>query len=209
MEMEFFIDPSRCIGCQACVHACTECDSHRGQSMVHLDFIDRSASPQTAPVVCMHCEDPACARVCPADAIKVTAEGVVQSALTERCIGCSNCVLACPFGVPKYMIAADQMMKCDLCYDRTSVGKKPMCASVCPSEALFYGAREEVLKRRQEKPVSDFVFGRQVVKTKVSLMVSPEARHLELDVASFIRSPQLGLLPSGEKEGMRGLGAQE
>ena len=157
--------------------------------MVHLDFIDRSASPQSAPVVCMHCEEPTCARVCPADAIKVTAEGVVQSALSERCIGCSNCVLACPFGVPKYVIAADQMMKCDMCYDRTSIGKKPLCATVCPSEALFYGAREEVLKRRQEKPISDFVFGRQVVKTKVSLMVSPETKRLELDVASFIGEP--------------------
>ena len=187
MDMEFFIDPSRCIGCHACVHACSECDSHRGQSMVHLDFIDRSASPQTAPVVCMHCEDPACARVCPADAIKVTAEGVVQSALTERCIGCSNCVLACPFGVPKVVIAADQMMKCDLCYDRTSVGKKPMCATVCPSEALFYGSREELMRRRREKPINDFVFGQKEVKTKVSLMVSPETERLELDVASFIR----------------------
>lgn len=188
MDMEFFIDPSRCIGCHACVHACSECDSHRGQSMVHLDFIDRAASPQTAPVVCMHCEDPACARVCPADAIKVTAEGVVQSALAERCIGCSNCVLACPFGVPKYVIAADQMMKCDMCYDRTSVGKKPMCATVCPSEALFYGSREELMRRRQEKPIGDFVFGHQAVKTKVSLMVSPETKQLELDVASFIRA---------------------
>ena len=154
--------------------------------MVHLEFVERSSSPQTTPVVCMHCEDPACARVCPADAIKVTAEGVVQSALTERCIGCSNCVLACPFGVPKYVIAADQMMKCDLCYDRTSVGKKPMCATVCPSEALFYGSREELMRRRQEKPINDFVFGQKEVKTKVSLMVSPETERLELDVASFI-----------------------
>jgi len=186
MDMEFFIDPSRCIGCHACVHACSECDSHRGQSMVHLEFVERSSSPQTTPVVCMHCEDPACARVCPADAIKVTAEGVVQSALTERCIGCSNCVLACPFGVPKYVIAADQMMKCDLCFDRTSVGKKPMCATVCPSEALFYGSREELMRRRREKPINDFVFGQKEVKTKVSLMVSSETERLELDVASFI-----------------------
>ena len=187
MDMEFFIDPSRCIGCQACVHACTECDTHRGESMVHLDFVERSASPQTSPVVCMHCEDPACARVCPADAIKVTEEGIVQSALAERCIGCSNCVLACPFGVPKYVIAADQMMKCDMCYDRTSVGKKPMCATVCPSEALYYGSREEILRRRPEKPINSFVFGRHKVKTKISLMVRPETAELDLDVASFMQ----------------------
>jgi Fe-S-cluster-containing dehydrogenase component len=187
MEMEFFIDPSRCIGCRACVEACSECDSHRGTSMVHLDFVERAVSPQTAPVVCMHCEDPACARVCPADAIKVTEEGIVQSSLSERCIGCSNCVLACPFGVPKYVVAADQMMKCDMCYDRTSVGKKPMCATVCPSEALYFGSREELQKKRRETAITSFVFGQHRVKTKVSLMVDGKTEQLNLDVASFIR----------------------
>jgi Fe-S-cluster-containing dehydrogenase component len=187
MEMEFFIDPSRCIGCHSCVEACSECDSHRGTSMVHLEFVERAVSPQTTPVVCMHCEDPACARVCPADAIKVTEEGIVQSSLAERCIGCSNCVLACPFGVPKYNIAADQMMKCDMCYDRTSVGKKPMCATVCPSEALYFGTREELQRKRREAPINSFVFGQHKVKTKVSLMVDRHTDHLELDVASFMR----------------------
>ena len=186
MDLEFFIDPSRCIGCRACVEACSECDSHKGTSMVHLEFVEREFSPQTTPVVCLHCEDPACARVCPADAIKVTEDGVVQSALAERCIGCSNCVLACPFGVPKYIVAADQMMKCDMCYDRTSVGKKPMCATVCPSGALYFGPREEIERQRREVPISSFGFGAHRVKTKVSLMVDPHTEHLDLDVASFI-----------------------
>ncbi len=70
--------------------------------MIHLDFVDRGATTQTVPMVCMHCEDPTCAEVCPADAIKQNEDGIVQSALKPRCIGCSNCVLACPFGVPKY-----------------------------------------------------------------------------------------------------------
>ena len=73
-------------------------------------------------MVCMHCEDPTCARVCPADATKQTEEGIVQSALKPRWIGCSNCVLACPFGVPKYMAEIDQMMKCDMRTDRTAEG---------------------------------------------------------------------------------------
>ena len=34
--------PSRCIGCQACVNACAECETHRGMSMIHFDFIDRA-----------------------------------------------------------------------------------------------------------------------------------------------------------------------
>ena len=99
--LEFFIDPGRCIGCQACVQACTECDTHKGQSMIQLDYVDRGHSTQTAPVVCMHCDSPTCAEVCPADAIKRTEDGIVQTARKPRCIACNNCVLACPFGVPE------------------------------------------------------------------------------------------------------------
>ena len=136
-DLEFFIDPSRCIGCQACVQACGECDTHRGTPMIHLDYVDRPTGVQTTPVVCMHCEDPTCAKVCPADAIKQDDNGVVLSAASPRCVSCSNCTLACPFGVPKQQIEMQLMMKCDMCYDRTSVGKKPMCATVCPSPVSY------------------------------------------------------------------------
>ena len=122
-------------------------------------------------MVCMHCEDPTCAQVCPADAIKQTEEGIVQSALKPRCIGCSNCVLACPFGVPKYVADFDQMMKCDMCTDRTSEGLTPMCASVCPSEALWYGTIEEFRDTRRGSLFRDFLFGRQQVRTKVYTVI--------------------------------------
>ena len=171
MGTTLFIDPGRCIGCQACVQACTECDTHRGESMIHLEYVNRRESVQTVPVVCMHCEQPTCAEVCPADAIKQTEDGIVQSSLKPRCIGCSNCVLACPFGVPKYMAEIDQMMKCDMCTDRTSEGLKPMCASVCPSEALWYGTLEEYRQARTGSLLRDFFFGRQEVRTKVYTVV--------------------------------------
>ena len=135
---EFYVDPSRCIGCQSCVEACEECETHRGVSMINFDYLDRHETASTAAYVCWHCEEPTCAMVCPADAIKVGEDGVVRSALKPRCIACSNCVLACPFGIPKIIPEYEQMMKCDMCYDRTSVGKKPMCATVCPSQALSY-----------------------------------------------------------------------
>src|SRR6187401_3288881 len=165
--LEFFIDPGRCIGCQACVQACSECDTHKGHSMIHLEFVDRSESPQTLPVVCMHCDSPTCAEVCPADAIKRTEDGVVQTARKPRCIACNNCVLACPFGVPKMNTRMNLMMKCDMCYDRTAVGLKPMCASVCPSQALAFGTREEMAKLRSGTLVNEWWFGNQYVATKV------------------------------------------
>ena len=191
-ELAFFIDYSRCIGCKACVQACEECDTHRGQSMIHLETIDRSGSVQTAPQVCMHCEDPICARVCPADAIKQTDDGVTQSSLKPRCIGCSNCVLACPFGVPKYEARFDQMMKCDYCYDRTSTGKRPMCATVCPSQALAFTTLAEIERTRRGKPVREWIFGDEVVRTKVYVLVPPEV--------STVRSELVQLSPRRKSE---------
>lgn len=192
-RMEFFIDPSRCIGCQACVQACMECDTHRGQSMIQLDYIDRVRSTQTVPVICMHCESPTCAEVCPADAIKRTGDGIVQTARKPRCIACNNCVLACPFGIPKMDTGANLMMKCDMCYDRTSVGLKPMCASVCPSQALFYGTREEIAALRpQSQPVNAFQFGNQTIRTRVQMMAPRDEGFALVDVVSAMYAPTTG-----------------
>jgi Fe-S-cluster-containing dehydrogenase component len=120
----------------------------------------------------MHCEQPTCAEVCPADAIKRTGDGVVQSARKPRCIACGNCVMACPFGVPELYEDRQIMMKCDMCYDRSSVGKKPMCATVCPSQALFFGTREQIEQLRpQSAPMNQFRFGNQVITTRVFTMV--------------------------------------
>ena len=184
-QYEFFIDPNRCIGCQACVHACSECDTHKGHSMIHLEFLDRELSTQTVPVICMHCHSPTCAEVCPADAIKKTGDGVVQSARKPRCIACNNCVLACPFGVPKMNTDFELMMKCDMCYDRTSEGKKPMCATVCPSGALHYGTRAEVERlRASSRPVNAFRFGGQTITTKVNMMVPRRSAATHVDVTA-------------------------
>jgi len=188
-EMAFFIDHSRCIGCQACVQACAECDTHRGVSMIHLETIQRSESVQTAPQICMHCEDPICARVCPADAIKKTPDGVVQSSLKPRCIGCSNCVLSCPFGVPKYRAEIDQMMKCDMCYDRSSVGKRPMCATVCPSGALTFTTMEEIQRTRSGIPINSWRFGDEIVKTKVYVMVPRQVERVDVGLVQISPTP--------------------
>jgi len=186
-RMEFFIDLGRCIGCQACVQACSECDTHKGQSMIQLDYVDRTNSTQTVPIVCMHCDSPTCAEVCPADAIKKTADGVVHTARKPRCIACNNCVIACPFGVPKMNTGMNLMMKCDMCYDRTSVGKKPMCSSICPSQALFFGTRQEIEKLRpRSRSINEFQFGKQTITTKVNMMVPKETGNEQLDVTAAL-----------------------
>jgi len=187
----FYLDPNRCIGCRSCVQACSECDTHKGHAMIHLDFVDRAHSIQTVPMVCMHCDSPTCAEVCPADAIKRTEDGVVQSARKPRCIACSNCVLACPFGVPKMNSSFDLMMKCDMCYDRSQAGKKPMCAAVCPSGALFFGTREEVASLRPRSRILDrFEFGAQTITTKVKLMVPRDSTELQVDVTGALEAVQ-------------------
>jgi len=183
---EFYVDPSRCIGCKACENACAECDTHRGTPMIHVDFIDRKNTIATVPTVCMHCRNPTCAQVCPADAIKMTDDGVVQSSMKPRCVACNNCVLACPFGVPKMMVAAEQMMKCDMCYDRTSAGKRPMCATVCPSQALAYVEPEAIAATRRDRPTDVFFFGRERVTTKVRMMAPAARDAIALDVADYM-----------------------
>jgi Fe-S-cluster-containing dehydrogenase component len=192
-HMEFFIDPNRCVGCQSCVQACGECDTHKGRPMIHLEYVDRAHSTQTSPVVCMHCDRPTCAEVCPADAIKRTGDGVVQTARKPRCVACDNCVLACPFGVPKMMAEFRLMMKCDMCYDRTSAGKKPMCATVCPSGALFFGTREQIERLRpRSTPINQFRFGDQVITTKVNMMAPKAGRAEYVDVTAAMNEGAVG-----------------
>ena len=77
----------------------------------------------------MHCNEPACASVCPVSAFTKTPEGpVVYDA--ERCIGCRFCMVACPFGVPKYEWSKvlPLVVKCTGCYSRVKEGMIPACA---------------------------------------------------------------------------------
>jgi Fe-S-cluster-containing dehydrogenase component len=74
------------------------------------------------------------------------------------------------------------MMKCNMCYDRTSAGKRPMCATVCPSGALWFGKREKLAKMRPNStPVNTFVFGAQTVRTKVNIMMPAGSTSLRVD----------------------------
>lgn len=181
-----FLDPSRCIGCRACEAACRECDSHKGESMIMIDFVDRGMSVATQPTLCMHCQDPVapCAQVCPVLAIQISPDGVVHQAEPSRCIGCRNCVYACPFGVPKFDTEARLMKKCNLCYDRTSQGLQPWCAQACPTQAIWYGDYEEFVNQREGRAVNVTGFGHQDVRTKVYHVLPEETQRL--DVAALL-----------------------
>ncbi len=85
----------------------------------------------------------------------------------------------------------DQMMKCDMCYDRTSIGKKPMCATVCPSQALFYGTPEELAEQRSGTPINEFIFGQRTIRTKVSLMMPQGSKRMDVQQGAVIRKSDL------------------
>jgi hypothetical protein len=72
-------------------------------------------------------------------------------------------------------------MKCDMCYDRTSEGLKPMCASVCPTGAISFGKYEQIVPLRRTKPVNTHIFGNQQVETKVYMMLPTDAQAVDVD----------------------------
>lgn len=97
----------------------------------------------TAFVHCNHCENSPCLNICPVYAIttRVGGEVVINH---DTCIGCSSCIDACPFDIPE--INDGKAFKCHGCYDKVENGLKPSCATICPTDALFSGKSEDVLK---------------------------------------------------------------
>ncbi len=161
------VDTTRCVGCRACEAACAESNKLRGPEMPGSDAVfasTRSTDTTRFTVVnrvaaterggarfvktqCMHCIDPGCASACLVKALEKTPEGPVVYH-EERCLGCRYCMVACPFGVPKfeYEKALPYVKKCTFCAERQAQGQKPACAEVCPSGALTFGKRAELLE---------------------------------------------------------------
>ncbi len=142
----FLLDLGRCIGCQGCVAACKT----GNELPIDLQFINISdktegAFPNITSRVtnhrCYHCADAACVTVCPTGALYK--EDGLTRLNRDACSGCSYCVDACPFSVPK--LYEERSSKCDACASVVKAGGDPWCVKTCPSQALMYGDRNEIM----------------------------------------------------------------
>ena len=172
------IDISKCIGCKACQVACMQWNDLRddigttvGVYDNPLDLTDQSwtvmrfaeyKSPEgklewlIRKDGCMHCEDPGCLKACPAPgAIVKYANGIVDF-VSENCIGCGYCIAGCPFNVPRISKKDNKAYKCSLCSDRVAVGQAPACVKTCPTGALQFGAKDDMIARGKKR-VADMV----------------------------------------------------
>jgi formate dehydrogenase iron-sulfur subunit len=153
-------DSTLCIGCGACYEACKE-RNHLPRTT--NEYLKDTLSAQTYTVVknrggrfvrqmCMHCDVPTCASVCPVGALEKTELGPVVYH-EGRCIGCRYCMQACPFGVPKYEWGEvlPRVRKCDLCADRVAAGLPTACAAVCPTGATKFGDRDELIEEARAR----------------------------------------------------------
>lgn len=170
------VDTTKCVGCRACEAACAETNSLPEPATGGDVFgATRDTDTRTYTVVnasageperfvkrqCMHCLEPACASACLVRALDKTPTGPVVYH-KNLCLGCRYCMIACPFGVPKYEYDSPlpYVQKCTFCADRQDKGEAPGCTSVCPSGALLFGNRNklvELAKERLYAPGSTYV----------------------------------------------------
>lgn len=148
----FLLDLARCIGCQACVAACkTGNELPAGTQYIHLIEQTRGEFPNLQGgfknLRCYHCTDASCVAVCPTGAL-YKEDGLTRLD-AEKCSGCTYCVDACPFGVPA--MVDGRSTKCDGCAEVVRAGGQPWCVKTCPSRALLYGEREEILAEARRR----------------------------------------------------------
>ncbi|MHC4549256.1 MAG: 4Fe-4S dicluster domain-containing protein [Planctomycetota bacterium] len=133
MAKMILIDQQACTGCRQCELVCSV--HHTGTAdpaRSRITMIKWESQGFYLPVVCQQCLEPACATVCPVNAIgkeRATDRVLVDY---DRCIGCKMCVMACPFGAMSLDPHEGRVIKCDLC------DGEPTCVSFCEADALKF-----------------------------------------------------------------------
>ena len=168
--MAVLVDITKCIGCESCSVACklwNKLPYNRPKSRKQKEEKDLDDDTWTtiqrkrvdAPngkgytrfvkKQCMHCLEPSCASACFSKALRVDPETHAVVYIPELCVGCRYCMLACPFEIPRYQWdeALPLITKCQLCVGRLKAGDAPACVSACPTGALTFGDRDELLKK--------------------------------------------------------------
>jgi len=154
------VDITKCIGCRSCEQACKQihgfpADTEAKLSPTALTIVEDHGDRYVRRM-CMHCQDPACASVCLVGALKKTAAGPVTYD-GSKCIGCRYCLVACPFGVPRYQWSklVPYVTKCDMCAERQAKGQQPACVEACPVQASIVGNRDDILEEAQRRILND------------------------------------------------------
>jgi formate dehydrogenase iron-sulfur subunit len=229
------IDTTRCIGCERCVAACKRenalgddrrwrgQDTVDGLSATRYSTVLRLPHDRFVLQQCRHCLDPACVSACLVGAMQKTPEGPVVYD-RDRCMGCRYCLVACPFGIPRYewSAAVPRVQKCTMCYARLRQGKVPACVEACPEHATVFGTREQLLEEAHRRLSAEpgkyiqRVFGEHDVGGTSVLYISdaslgflswhdaPAGTPLpELTWASLRRVPPIFLVVGGAMGGLR------
>lgn len=158
------VDTTRCIGCRSCEVACAEAHDLPVPDVKNDDALakERTTSETSYTVVnryetekgevfvkkqCMHCWQPACAAACLTNAMYKTHQGPVIWR-SKKCMGCRFCMVSCPYDIPKfeYNSTNPRIQKCTMCWERLEEGKKPACVAACPTDALMFGMKRELME---------------------------------------------------------------
>jgi len=163
-------DATKCVGCRACQTACREAN-HKppeldptgkydepqdlsGDTWTLIKLYKDTSESSFVKRQCMHCVEPACVTACPLGALHITSEGAVAYD-KDICFGCRYCMVACPFEVPRYQWGSvvPYIQKCDFCVSngRLERGEGPACVAACPTGALKFGTRSDLLAEAHER----------------------------------------------------------